>query len=94
MPVDKLDITWENLKEKLLEAAEGRGPLQGELVTEENVDKVIEIFKELNKKQDSAASDFCKDQIAGKFSGRRRLVPGGSEGRAERCSCLSVSGIL
>ena len=34
MPVDKLDITWENLKEKLLEAAEGRGPLQGELVTD------------------------------------------------------------
>ncbi|MFR4172660.1 MAG: carboxylesterase/lipase family protein [Lachnospiraceae bacterium] len=69
MPVDKLDITWENLKEKLLEAAEGRGPLQGELVTEENVDKVIEIFKELNKKQDSALQTFVKIKSLGSFLG-------------------------
>ncbi len=50
------DVTWENLREKLLERGEGFGlPF-----TEKNVDDVIAAFRNHNDKQDSASHLFMK----------------------------------
>lgn len=56
---DEMDVNWENIRKRLLEDT-SNWFLKNDSITEENVDVVLNTFKEINEKDDSAEHLFIK----------------------------------
>lgn len=68
LPTNEMEITWENIREKLLEDSE-RGPSMGDPLSEENVDRVIAVFRETDRKNNSPLHLYLKIRSQCSFLG-------------------------
>ena len=59
MPEKVNQVTWGNIKEKLLENRTGQ-ILQNSILTEENIDEILAVFEKINQKGDSAEHLYYK----------------------------------